>query len=153
MIIKINKILSVLILAFSLGVLYFIWVSLRPVDIVAVHQDGNFSDVLVNHFPLTDKGKIDWWLANKDMLKNRYDIPKPASCGAFTIVFWDFGDGYMEEGKYDRLCFVDMPPPVNCIIKNKEFTVETGRGDEMLFSADGGIYHLKKNGVMFKENY
>ncbi|CAH0278535.1 hypothetical protein SRABI13_03706 [Erwinia aphidicola] len=28
-----------------------------------------------------------------------------------------------------------------------------GRGDEMLFGADGGIYHLNKEGEMFKENY
>ena len=101
------------------GAFYFLWVFLRPVEIVAVHQDGNYSYVLVKNFPLTEKGKIDWWLMNKDMLKQRYGIPKPASYGAFTIVFWDFSGGYMEEGKYDRRCFADMKPPVNCIEKTK----------------------------------
>lgn len=151
MIIKNNKVSSVLILAIGVGGLYFISTLLRPVEIVAVHQVGNFSDVLVNNFPLTNKGKIDWWLANKSMLKDRYDIPKPASYGAFTIVFWDFGDGYMEEGKYDRRCFEDMPPPVNCIEKNKEFTVKTGRDDEILFGLHDGLYHLKKDGEIFKQ--
>jgi len=114
---KSRKTLNAIILAMVVGAFYFLWVFLRPVEIVAVHQDGNYSYVLVKNFPLTEKGKIHWWLMNKDMLKQRYDIPKPASYGAFTIEFWDFADGYLEEGKYDRLCFTDMKPPVNCIEK------------------------------------
>ncbi|WP_439332197.1 DUF943 family protein, partial [Pantoea agglomerans] len=27
---------------------------------MAVHEDGNYSFVLVKKFPITDKGKIDW---------------------------------------------------------------------------------------------
>ena len=119
MTVKNNKAVIVLLLAVVAGVIYLIWFLLRPVEIVAVHQDGNYSHILVKNFPLTEKGKIDWWLMNKDMLKQRYGIPKPASYGAFTIVFWDFSGGYMEEGKYDRRCFADMKPPVNCIEKTK----------------------------------
>ena len=40
----------------------FLWLSLRPVTIIAVHhRSSGFSDVLVNHFPFTTKGKIAWW--------------------------------------------------------------------------------------------
>ncbi|MEI2628858.1 DUF943 family protein [Erwinia aphidicola] len=150
---KKRKPLNALILAMVVGALYFLWVFLRPVEIVAIHQDAQFSDVLVKHFPLTERGKIDWWLANKDTLKKRYNFPKPDKKGNFSVVFWDFGDGYMEERKYDRRCFLDMKPPINCIEKNKEFTVETGRGSDMLFGVYDGIYRLKANGEMTKEKY
>lgn len=30
---------------------------LQPVDVVAVHNDRDYSEVLVRHFPVTDKGK------------------------------------------------------------------------------------------------
>jgi len=150
---KSRKTLNAIILAMVVGAFYFLWVFLRPVEIVAIHQDAQFSDVLVKHFPLTERGKIDWWLANKDTLKKRYNFPKPDKKGNFSVVFWDFGDGYMEEGKYDRRCFLDMKPPINCIEKNKEFTVETGRGSDMLFGVYDGIYRLKANGEMTKEKY
>lgn len=145
--------LIVLAVVFTSVLLCFTYFLMRPVEIVAVHQDAQFSDVLVKHFPLTERGKIDWWLANKDTLKKRYNFPKPDRNGNFSIVFWDFGDGYMEEGKYDRRCFLDMKPPINCIEKNKEFTVETGRGSDMLFGVYDGIYRLKANGEMTKEKY
>ncbi|KYP90530.1 membrane protein [bacteria symbiont BFo1 of Frankliniella occidentalis] len=145
--------LIVLAVVFTSVLLCFTYFLMRPVEIVAVHQDAQFSDVLVKHFPLTERGKIDWWLANKDTLKKRYNFPKPDKKGNFSVVFWDFGDGYMEEGKYDRRCFSDMKPPINCIEKNKEFTVETGRGSDMLFGVYDGIYRLKANGEMTKEKY
>ncbi|EAA8370440.1 DUF3289 family protein, partial [Salmonella enterica] len=37
--------------------------------------------------PLTDKGKINWRLKNIDVLKEKYDIPKPSSSGYFTVIF------------------------------------------------------------------
>jgi len=51
------------------------------------------------------------------MLKSKYDIPKPSSYGNFTVIFWGYGGGYKKEGKYDRLCFNDMPLPKKCIDK------------------------------------
>ena len=37
---------------------YFLWLSLRPVEIIGVHEDGNFIDILVNHYTVTDRGKL-----------------------------------------------------------------------------------------------
>lgn len=39
---------------------YILWLSLRPVEIVAVHENGNHSYVLVDNFPSTDRGRINW---------------------------------------------------------------------------------------------
>ncbi|MCT4714914.1 DUF943 family protein [Enterobacteriaceae bacterium H18W14] len=147
---KSKKILSVVLLAGSLLLGYFIWRSLRPIEIVAVHEDGHFSSILVKNFPITDRGKIAWWLENKNRLKSRYGIPKPASYGSYTIIFWDFGEGYKEEGKYDRMCFYDMQTPKNCIDKEKFMTIYKYNDEEPFFSFDGNRYLIGKNGGIVK---
>ncbi|MCA4823531.1 MAG: DUF943 family protein [Serratia rubidaea] len=125
---------------------YFSWCSLQPVEIIAIHQRESYSDVLVKNFPFTDKGKINWWLDNKNNLKEKYGIPKPDSDGFFTIIFWDFGEGYKEAGKYDRMCFEDMKEKSNCIDKNKELTVKNDRHHDILFTVSSGMYRMKKSG-------
>ncbi|WP_016590620.1 DUF943 family protein, partial [Yersinia pestis] len=126
------------------------WLSRHPVEIISVHQRNNYSDILVRNFPFTEKGKINWWLENRDMLKAKYSIPKPASDGFYTIIFWDFGDGYKEEGKYDRLCFSDMNTTKNCIEKEKYMTIYKIKNDEPLFSFDGNRYFLNENNKIVK---
>ncbi|PVU26012.1 hypothetical protein A8M58_21170 [Yersinia pestis] len=121
----------------------------KPVKIIAVHQRNNYSDILVENFPITDSGKIAWWIKNKSMLAEKYKIPKPASYGSFTIIFWDFGDGYQEEGKYDRLCFDDMKTAENCIDKNSFLTVRN-TPDNRVFIVDNGKYLLKESNKVTK---
>ncbi|WNJ78433.1 DUF943 family protein [Cedecea neteri] len=130
-----------------------LWITLRPVEIIAVHEKGSHSSVLVKSFPLTDKGKINWWLKKKAMLKNKYSIPKPDQEGYFVMVFWYFGDGYKEEGKYDRRCFDDTPPPLNCIEKDKAFTVWTDRHNNVFFGVHDGKYRINDKGQMIKTKY
>ncbi|WP_162147573.1 DUF943 family protein, partial [Yersinia wautersii] len=48
---KSKKNICALLLLGSILLGYFFWLSLRPVEIVAVHKDGNFSAVLVRDFP------------------------------------------------------------------------------------------------------
>ncbi|MGD9425642.1 DUF943 family protein [Pantoea sp. NSTU24] len=148
---KIKKNLYTLLLV-AVGIFgYFIWLSLRPVEIVAVHQDGNSSDVLVKNFPFTDKGKMSWWLKNKNMFKDKYNIPQPEKDGNFTVIFWLFGDGYKETDGYDRLCFDDMHPPLNCIDKNRVFSANHSRNMGISFNTSRGIYRMKKNGQIAKD--
>ena len=121
-------------------------VLLRPVKIIAVHEDGNYSDVLVDHFPVTVRGKISWWLKNRDRLKSRYGIPEPSPSGSYTITFWLFGDGYMEEDKYDRLCFMEMKARKYCIEKDKTFTVRYSKNSDLYFIARNGYYRVTDSG-------
>ncbi len=146
---KSKKTLYALLLIGSVLLGYFFWLSLRPVEIVAVHKDRNFSAVLVRDFPVTDKGKINWWLENKSRLKDKYNIPNPAPDGFFSITIWDFGDGYKEEGKYDRRCFDDMKTSKNCIDKNSLMIIRNSQYNVMSFTLDSGIYQLK-NGEIVK---
>lgn len=147
---KSKKIICILALAGLVLLGYFFWRSLQPVEIVAVHQRNNFSDVLVNNFPFTDKGKVNWWLDNKDKLKEKYDIPKPASYGLFTIVIWKFGEGYKYAEKYDRMCFEDMKEKRNCIDKNVLFIISNDKDDDMFFVGDNGTYRMGKDGEIVK---
>ena len=129
----------------------FLCFSLRPVKIIAVHNDGNYSDVLVDHFPVTVRGKIDWWQKNSEMLKKRYDIPNAAPYGSYTITFWYFGDGYRERGRYDdRLCFTEINTPKSCIEKDKAFTVRYSKKSGIYFTTSDGYYALKENGEIIK---
>ncbi|UNK26979.1 DUF943 family protein [Serratia plymuthica] len=130
---------------------YMLWLTLRPVKIVSVHKDENFAHVLVRNFPFTDKGKISWWLENKNILKINYDIPNPAPYGSFTVNFWDFGEGYKEEGKHDRRCFDDIKTNKNCIDKNLLLSIKRIKyGDTLFIVYDGDNYRLEKNGEIIK---
>jgi len=135
------------------GILHgcFLWYSHRPVEIVAVHHGrSGYSDVLVKNFPFTDKGKIHWCLKNKAMLKEKYNVPNPEPDGSFSLTVWLFGDGYKEEGKYDRLCFEDMKTKVNCIEKDIVFSVDNSKNMGTMFEAYDGTYRLQKNGEVVK---
>ncbi|AIR59906.1 DUF943 family protein [Klebsiella sp. Ap-873] len=147
---KNKKVLSLLVIASCVLAGYLLWESLRPVEIVAVHYDGNYSDVLVKNFPFTSRGKINWWLENKEMLKAKYDIPRPASYGGYTIIFWLFGEGYKEEGKYDRLCFDDMKTKVNCIEKDSVFRINYSKNAGLELTVNGSVYRLEENGNLIK---
>jgi hypothetical protein len=131
---------------------YMLWLLNRPIEIVAVHQDENFSSVLVKNFPITDQGKINWWLENKEMLKDKYNIPKPASYGGFNITFWNFDEGYKED-EYDRLCFGDMKTDKNCIDKNAVFSVNNDSENRIILTVYDGTYLLKENGEIVKFKY
>ena len=149
---KVKGFIYMLLLISSVGGGYLFRLSLSPVKIIAIHQEGNSSDVLVRNFPFTDRGKIDWWLKSKDMLMEKYSIPKPEKDGDFTIIFWLFGEGYQENDGYDRLCFGDIPPPQNCIDKNRVFSVNHSRNIGVSFIVSGGIYQEKKDGSIKKIN-
>ena len=129
------------------GVLILAWLNLRPVEVVAVHQDDNFSDILVHNFPLTDRGKIAWWLAHADELKAKYGFPHPGLYGLYSISFWDFKDGYKEDA-YDLLCFNDMKTKKNCIDKNFVFMVNNTRDGTVVFTTDNDKYTLKDGKIV-----
>ncbi|WP_312467696.1 DUF943 family protein [Pseudescherichia sp.] len=129
------------------GVLLLAWFNLRPVEVVTVHQDNNFADILVHNFPLTDKGKIAWWLAHADALKVKYAFPRPDKYGLYSISFWDFRDGYKEDD-FDLLCFNDMKTKKNCVDKNFVFMVNNTRDGTVVFTTDIDKYTLKNGKIV-----
>ena len=118
--------------------------------IISVHQMKYYSIVLVEDYPFTDKGKINWWQKNKSMLKAKYDIPQPEADGSYNVILWDFDEGYKEDDGYDRLCFDDMKPPKNCVDKNALMTVSRDKYNVTDFTLDDGVYVLQDNGLIVK---
>ncbi|MDW6091243.1 DUF943 family protein [Vibrio rhizosphaerae] len=113
------------------GLLYFGYQILHPVEIVDVHQDKHWTDIVVKNFPVTRRGKIQWWKENQSFLKEKYGIPKPFNDGTFEITFWDIGSGYrvdrMVDQDSDLLCFKDMDKKANCIEKNQVFSISMSK--------------------------
>lgn len=64
---RIGSILVFLIIA------YCILIAVRPAKIVRVDN----STVFVEHLPMTNKGKLSWWLKSKELLQNKYHIINP----------------------------------------------------------------------------
>ncbi|WP_421507443.1 DUF943 family protein [Erwinia rhapontici] len=127
-----------------------LWLGFRPMKIISVHQMKYYSIVLVEDYPFTDKGKINWWQKNKSMLKAKYDIPQPEAGGSYNVILWDFDEGYKEDDGYDRLCFDDMKPPKNCVDKNALMTVSRDKYNVTDFTLDDGVYVLQDNGLIVK---
>ncbi|BCQ33959.1 hypothetical protein ERHA53_13020 [Erwinia rhapontici] len=129
---------------------YILWLWCRPVKIIAVHQSDSYSIVLIKNYPFTDAGKMEWWLKNKEMVKETYNIPKLDKQGRYHVILWDFDDGYKELGKYDRLCFEDMKPPVNCVDKNSLMIISRDKYNVTKFIGVDGVYILQDNGLIVK---
>lgn len=132
---------------------YYFFIILRPVEIIAVHNDHGFHSVLVKNFPFSDKNQIKWWINNQYFLKQQYGIPRPDKEGSFTIIFWNFGEGYKETDGYDRLCFNDVVLPKNCIDKDSLLFVKKEKYTGLEFWGDNGIYRIKENGKYEMRKY
>lgn len=128
----------------------FLYLNHRPVKIIAVHQDKAYSSIIVDHMPLTAKGKIEWWMDHKDRLFKEYNVPKVDSDGLFRVYFWAFGEGYKELGKHDRLCFDDVPEPKNCIDKDNLMIVAKTREGNMRYTFDDAVYIQTPDGALKK---
>jgi hypothetical protein len=110
-----------LLLVFS-ALAYGLWRMAQPVQIDAVHKDGSHSNILVTHFPLTNRGRIEWWENNRARLMTDYGIPEPDEEGNFTVLFWAWDGVYRAwgsvHGDSDLRCFEDKQDEANCIIKS-----------------------------------
>ncbi|WP_276308270.1 DUF943 family protein [Mixta theicola] len=85
--------------------------------------------------------------------QNKYHIPKPDGSGDYSIAVWRFGDGYKELGKYDRLCFDDMPPPKNCIEKDRLMYITLTRDGEVSYWLNDTRYIQKADGELVEVGF
>ncbi|MGC1028197.1 DUF943 family protein [Pantoea agglomerans] len=116
----------------------------RKTEIIIADQELNFSNIAVKNFPLTESGKITWWKENKEYLRKKYDIPKPASNGDWYINIWDFGDGFKPKPKgdiriynsdtQDLMCFDNDEN--KCIDKKMIMRVENNRDGSITLEID-----------------
>ncbi|ARJ43590.1 hypothetical protein B1H58_17105 [Pantoea alhagi] len=147
---QINKKRAALLLAGAALLVYLPWLFLRPVEIVAAHHKNGFTDLLVKNFPFTDRGKINWWLENHAMLKEKYNAPYLDEDGTFWATIFLFGDGYQKDIIDERLCFDEIKSELRCIDKNAVMTVFSNRYNQVFFRVSKGKYILRKNGEIDK---
>lgn len=140
-------------LIFIAAIVIALFLSWQPVKIIAIHQYHNRSDILVDRYPWSDKGKIEWWRSNRVFLQEKYGIPKPDDTGDYSIAIWRFGDGYKALEKYDRLCFDDMPPPNNCIEKDRVMYITLTRDGEVSYWLNNTRYIQKANGELVEVGF
>lgn len=95
----------------------YLWAG-RPVEIVDIHYDpGEQLNILARHFPITDRGKLNWWRENERKILEKYNLPE----NDFSVYIWNFGDGYQKLSPYDAedefYCFPDIKSESKCIKK------------------------------------
>lgn len=125
-----------------------------PVKIINIHKEGTeHANIVVTHFPLTDNGKINWWLDHKEFIKKTYNTPAQSR---YYIAIWDIGDGYVADSyKEDFYCFSDMKTTKNCIEKNLLMIIDNtlpNDNDDVLFFINGDLYRQDKNGNITHES-
>ncbi|MFS2224953.1 DUF943 family protein [Pantoea sp. B65] len=127
--------------------------SLRAVNIIDIHSAREYSQIIVDHLPFTDKEKIEWWLKNQQEIMKKYNIPHSYKDGSYNITIWNIGDGYLNSDEYyrkDLLCFSDMKDKRNCIEKKLLLTIEKSANNKIYFSIgySGNIYTFENNKII-----
>ncbi|AUX73907.1 DUF943 family protein [Erwinia pyrifoliae] len=144
---KIKVIVIIALLLVSGCVIFF---NSRSVNIIDAHYDQYSASIIVDHLPLTDDNKINWWKKNQKSIRDKYHIPVKSAAGMLKVYIWAFGEGYMERAKYDRLCFDDMKEKNNCIEKNQLMNIDTDREGNLIYGFEKNSYLQKKEGELIK---
>lgn len=126
----------------------FAWKSVWPgkIMVIAVHHAQYRTDILVNHLSWSDKGKVRWWLENAENLAAKYHFQLPDEFNNQHVSIWQFGAGYLPEGKEDRMCFDDMAGPDNCINKERIMSIRSEAKGELIFLMPDEQYRRTANG-------
>ena len=113
-----NVVPITIILVAALIILYFF---LRPVKIVSTVREWNQGYFFVDNFPMTAKARIAWWEENKEVLKEKYNMPFIGTDKRWRVLIGEAGEGFQFLPKTDKaddyLCFDSLKPGANCAEK------------------------------------
>ncbi|MBV6820165.1 DUF943 family protein [Rahnella sp. PD12R] len=128
----------------------------KPTSIVDAHRmKSGFSALLIKNPPFTDKGKISWWLKNKEQIRTRFNIPEPDGEGTYTVVILNIDTGYKIDRGIDEdsdlLCFDDIGTNQNCINKDWVMDVTLLRNGEIRYRFDKKSFLQLPNGTISQE--
>ncbi|SQK73923.1 DUF943 family protein [Tatumella ptyseos] len=136
---RIGSILVFLIIA------YCILIAVRPAKIVRVDN----STVFVEHLPMTNKGKLSWWLKSKELLQNKYHIINPPD--NFTVIIMNFDDyeklpkGVRDGSIDDYTCFDDNNGEQKKCVYNSIAIVVRGSVDGKVFINIGDKTYIQSS--------
>lgn len=116
-----SKLQKITLCSLLLCCIYNLW-TLLPVQVLYTYSDAGSSVFLVvNHLPLTDRDKIDWYLTHQNEIKSKNPLPVDAWHTYYLI---DIGNGFTNSKKYtdgpyeDLYCFPTIDNDDNCIVKH-----------------------------------
>ncbi|UWS28639.1 DUF943 family protein [Erwinia pyrifoliae] len=118
---------------------YCLWTVVRPANIIRVEH----SVIFVEHFPITKKGKLNWWLENKENLGNEYHIFEAKN--NFTVVVMNFGgyeklpQGTRDGSTDDYTCFDDAKNK-KCIYNDIAIVIRGSINGKMFINTGGKTY-------------
>lgn len=127
--------------------------TLRPVNIIHTSKQREIIyDVVVDHFPFTDRDRIHWYVDHKSELREKYGIPGKLG---YAITIWNVGDGFLSfkdnARRIDDLyCFGDIESDERCIEKNIPLIVYLSENNKEFFDMgyNGYSYTLDKDGKL-----
>lgn len=141
---------------------YSAYKAILPVKIIDIHKDQNRRYLVVDNFPYTDRGKLNWWLSNKQYLEESYGIPELQNDDIHSVVIWGIGDGYEIEER-DRstffpsrstdhlFCFYDMKVEARCVRKeNWKMGISAIPNNRISFSLGDSRYYQDQSGNIKK---
>ncbi|KNC89237.1 DUF943 family protein [Trabulsiella odontotermitis] len=140
---------------FIIVALYNAW-TLQNVNVLFVdHVWAGDYVIAVDHLPLTDRDKINWFNDNKKMLQNRYAISME-DFNEITII--EAVDGIKNINSRwidDYYCFNHIDSDYRCVDKSLQVNVTRAQDDTVTFyiHSFGGIYVQSTDGSVQKSNY
>lgn len=125
--IKKNRLIKIILTVFIFGMAFYgIWYISQPVKIMGIFRSSSTIYIVVDHFPLTANGRIQWWKSNDARIKQKYKIPLIDD--EYNVTVWDIGDGF--EVRNDRQSkFMDFK-------SNEQFCFEQDVGEEKCIQKD-----------------
>ncbi|KFC07487.1 hypothetical protein GTGU_01871 [Trabulsiella guamensis ATCC 49490] len=133
-----NKFPVMLLCLFMIGAIYNFW-TLRPVSILYVYSDGyGIVNLVVDHMPLTDRGKIGWYLAHREYIQSTYPL-FPEIRHRYYVT--NVGEGFtnQENSPHEDLrCFPAIDSKKNCVIKDYFLIVDENVNENTRFYVSDG---------------
>lgn len=131
---------------------YCIWIAVRPAKIIRADKGA----VFVEHLPMTTEGKLKWWMNNKELLQQKYQVINKQY--NFTVTIMNF-NGYEELPKGvrdgsidDYTCFDDTDQKhEKCVYNNIAIIIRGNLDGKQFINIDGKTYIQKDDGKIEKE--
>ena len=140
---------------FIIAALYNMW-SLRRINVLMVdHILAGDYVIAVDHLPLTDRDKINWFNDNKKVLQEQFNI----SISDFNnIVIMEAVEGVRDINNHwgeNYYCFTQTKNDFRCVDKDLQINIYRSEDNTLTFyiHSYGGVYVQAMDGSIIKNNY
>lgn len=140
-----NKKFAILII-FVILVLTYLFFSREP-EIIYVQEDEDSTFIIVRNFPITAWGKIYWWENHKNLIKEKYKLPRVDTDGNYYVAILDGSGGFKkvtEANLYsfsfehtDLYCFDEIKSEDRCIEKSFLMLISNGMKNKTDYFIEG----------------